>query len=393
MVEVSGYVFPNDYHILWSIMIVIYPFITGLVAGAFIVSSLYHLFDKTELKPIARFSMAASFAFLLFAPIPLLLHLGHPERAFNVMLTPNFSSAMSGFGIIYSCYFVILLFEIWLVFRRDIIIYARRSRGLKRMCYKALALWTYDDSPEALEFDRKAVRFFAGLGIPGAFILHGYVGFMFGALKSNPWWSTPLMPIIFIFSAIVSGIAVLIISYQAFMKFKGRPIDRPCMESLSRWLLLFLILAFSLEMLEIICLSYEKAEDWEIIHKLLTTKLSFSFLALQVVAGSVIPLIILSIVALMTPYLKDQALNMLSLFASCLLVVQVFSMRWNVVIGGQLFSKSLKGLREPYSPEFWGHEGLGMAMVVLVAPFVVLLVFEKVLPFFSGPDEAPSEGS
>jgi Ni/Fe-hydrogenase subunit HybB-like protein len=383
MIEVTGYVFPNDYHILWTIMIVLYPYITGLVAGAFVVSSLYHLFNISALKPIARFSLAASLAFLLFAPVPLLLHLGHPERCLNVMITPNPSSAMAGFGFLYSFYFIVLVLEIWLIFRKDIIMYARQSRGLKRFFYKTLALYTYDISPPALALDQKLIKVLAAIGLPAACILHGYVGFIFGALKSNPWWSTPLMPIIFLFSAVVSGIAMLVLLYHAFMFFKGMPVDRPCLERMIRWLWLFMILAVSLEMLELISLSYEQAEDWEIIHQLLTTKLSFSFLAVQVIGGSLIPFLILMMLVLMNQYLKREALIVLSLFASALLLVQVFSMRWNVVIGGQLFSKSFRGLREVYVPEFLGREGLGLAILVFLAPFVVLFIFERVLPTFA----------
>ena len=62
--ELTGFLFPNDVHILWSLMIVLYPYITGLVAGAFIVSSLYHVFGREELKPVARFSLATSLCFL-----------------------------------------------------------------------------------------------------------------------------------------------------------------------------------------------------------------------------------------------------------------------------------------------------------------------------------------
>ena len=382
MIETTGFVFPNDYHVLWSIMIVLYPYITGLVAGAFIVSSLYHLFHKEEFKPVARFSLATSLAFLLLAPIPLLLHLGHPERGLFVMVTPNSSSAMAGFGFFYSFYLIVLLLEIWLIFRKDIIMYARQSRGIKRFFYKALALWTYNISDKALAFDKKATTILAAIGIPAACILHGYVGFIFGALKSNPWWSTPLMPIIFLFSAVVSGMALLMILYQIFMKFKGMRIDRACLEGLVRWLWLFMILAVSLEMLELISIAYKRAEDWEIIHQLLTTKLSFSFFAVQIIGGSLIPFLILMVLVLLNRYIMDKALYVLSLIASGLLLIQVFAMRWNVVIGGQLFSKSLAGLREPYTPEFWGHEGLGMAMLVMLTPLVILVVFEKVLPTF-----------
>ena len=106
------YVFPNDLHVHWTLMIVLYPYITGIVAGAFIVSSLYHVFNVKELKPISHFSLLFAFAFLVCATLPLLNHLGHPERALSMLITPSPTSAMAGFGYIYATYFILLTLEI-----------------------------------------------------------------------------------------------------------------------------------------------------------------------------------------------------------------------------------------------------------------------------------------
>jgi Ni/Fe-hydrogenase subunit HybB-like protein len=387
MLETIGFVFPNDLHIHWSLMIVLYPYITGLVAGAFVVSSLYHVFDMEALKPVSRFALMASLAFLLVATWPLLLHLGHPFRGINVMITPNATSAMAGFGYFYSGYLMILLFEVWLVFRKDIITYARRSRGLKQTIYKILALGVYDTSEKAQAIDRKMVKFLAAIGIPGAFLLHGYVGFLFGALKSNPWWSTPLMPIIFIFSAVVSGIAALIVMYQVAMKLKGLVIDRNCIDTMCGWLWMFLMITASLELLELVTLSYEKAEEWEIIGQLLAGPLSFSFLGLQMIVGVLIPFILLMIIVLLRENMGDRVANTLSFTAATLLLIQVFAMRWNVVIGGQMISKSLAGLREAYKPELFGKEGIMAAIGIMIVPFIIIFVAEWLLPMFRYSEE------
>jgi Ni/Fe-hydrogenase subunit HybB-like protein len=387
MLETIGFVFPNDLHIHWSLMIVLYPYITGLVAGAFVVSSLYHVFDMEALKPVSRFALMASLAFLLVATWPLLLHLGHPFRGINVMITPNPTSAMAGFGYFYSGYLIILLFEVWLVFRKDIITYARRSRGLKQTIYKILALGVYDTSEKAQAIDRKMVKFLAAIGIPGAFLLHGYVGFLFGALKSNPWWSTPLMPIIFIFSAVVSGIAALIVMYQVAMKLKGLVIDRNCIDTMCGWLWMFLMITASLELLELVTLSYEKAEEWEIIGQLLGGPLSFSFLGLQMIVGVLIPFILLMIIVLLRENMGDRVANTLSFTAATLLLIQVFAMRWNVVIGGQMISKSLAGLREAYKPELFGKEGIMAAIGIMIVPFIIIFVAEWLLPMFRYSEE------
>ena len=95
MPEITGYAFPNDIHVHWSLMIVMYPYITGFVAGAFIVSALFHVFGREEFRPVARLAMATSFCFMAVATLPLNLHLGHPERSWLVMVScPPCSAAM-----------------------------------------------------------------------------------------------------------------------------------------------------------------------------------------------------------------------------------------------------------------------------------------------------------
>ena len=392
MHEVSGYLFPNDVHIMWSLMIVLYPYVTGVVAGAFIVSSLYHIFGRIELKPVARLSLVASLAFLLVAPLPLLFHLGHPERAFNILITPHFTSAMAAFGLIFAIYLTLVIMEIWLVYRKDIILLARRSRGFKRAFFAILALGVYDTSDEALHKDHRVIIVLASLGIPAACILHGYVGFMFGSVKANNFWSTPLMPIIFLFSAVTSGIAMIMVLYQALMKLSGRNIDRECVQSLSSWLWLFAIVTVTLELLEIVTLAYERNEEWLVIAPLLSTKLAFSFIGVQMIFGSLIPILILGIVVLMRPFLTDPLRNTLAFSASFILLIQVFAMRWNVVIGGQIFSKSMMGFRESYTPTLFEKEGIFFAFIIFIIPFLFMAVFNRYLPLYEDSKELKVSG-
>ena len=152
-----------------------------------------------------------------------------------------------------------------------------------------------------------------------------------------------------------------------------------CVSALASWLWFFLILTITLEELELIVMAYEKSESWLIISELLTTRLSFSYVTMQMIVGGLIPLILLAVVVLMNRYLHEKVRNTLATVAAFLTLIQVFSMRWNIVIGGQLLSKSLRGLRSPYEPEILGREGVLMAMALFVAPFVILWVFDRVL--------------
>ena len=259
-----GYIYPNEIEIQWSILIVLYPYITGLVAGAFIASSLYHVFGKQEIKPVARFALLTALAFLLVATLPLV---GNPLRGIEIMFTPHLTSAMSGFGYIYSFYLIIVVLEIWLSFREDIVKNALKYKGWKKLMYSSLALFSYDISEKALHSDEKFARKLAIIGIPSAAFLHGYVGFIFGGIKANPWWSTPLMPIIFLMSAIVSGIALLILLYLTASWLRKKAINYNTLFSLAHYLWVFLILDVTLELLEIISMKYESLEEIEIIDR------------------------------------------------------------------------------------------------------------------------------
>src|SRR6202007_708112 len=138
---VDGFMYPNEVELQWSLLIVLYPFITGLVAGAFILRSRERVFKVEEVKPPYRLALLTALAFLLVAPLPLQLHLGHPERSLEMYLTPHRSSAMAMFGFGYLWYLMgVLLLEIWLDYRREIVLLSQTSSGARRFVYRVLTL-------------------------------------------------------------------------------------------------------------------------------------------------------------------------------------------------------------------------------------------------------------
>lgn len=387
----EGYVLPNQAHIYWTSMIVLYPYITGIVAGAFIISSLHHVFDKDELKPVSRFAMVMAFAFLLFATLPLLNHLGHPERALNIMFTPNLTSAMAGFGFIYSAYLFILAVEIWLVYRTDIVhLYNETKYPALKPVYWLLALGVLDISEEAKALDHKVMVVLAAIGIPAACGLHGYVGFIFGAIKANPWWASPLMPVIFLLSAIVSGVAMVMICYIVIHWVKGREINGECVTALIETAWYFLIIDVSLELLELINHAYMANEDWIILKQLVTGKLFVSMFVIQILLGSVVPFFAMGAVVIFKQRVPAAVRNVIGVVCGLLLLAQVGAMRWNVVMGGQMFSKSLRGFLN-FQIDIYGREGLIAAAVILCLPFVVIYVFSRLLPLWGSVDTFPKE--
>jgi Ni/Fe-hydrogenase subunit HybB-like protein len=378
MKGVIGFIYPNEIELHWGLLIVIYPYITGLVAGAFILASLEKVFNVKEVQPTYRLALLTALAFLIAAPLPLLTHLGRPERFYEILLTPNVQSAMAMFGFVYAWYLMaVLLLEIWFDYRKDLIIWAQNGKGLKKWIHKAISLFSSDVSEQAVQFDKKAVKTITIIGIPSAFLLHGYVGFIFGSVKANPWWSSVLMPIVFLFSAIVSGIALVMIIYMVSTLLRGKELDMPCLDKLASFLFYAMIIDFSLEALDFIQRIYESEESIHILSSLISERLFVSLIVVQLFLGMLVPLFAIASVKMFS--LPAELRKYTYLISALLVQVGIFTTRWNIVIGGQLFSKSFRGLTA-YKMTVGGIEGLVVSSFLLFLPIIILVILIKILP-------------
>lgn len=400
------FVLPNEY-IYWSIQIVMYPFMTGLVAGAFVLSSLYHVFGIKQLKDIARFALVFSFALLPAALLPLMLHLQYPLRGINVLMTPHFTSAIAAFGIVFTTYFAIVASELWFLYRKHFVeqsLFLKNrphktlSETLFYILYTVLTLGSYDISQQAQHRDKKVIPILAGIGIPVALFLHGYAGFIFGSVKANALWMTPLMPVIFIMSAIVSGIALCMLTYIVTMEIRKllarrkqsptyslerreeiKGVEINVIKMTSRYLLFFLIFAISLELLDLIFRGYTGVKSWDVLRSVLYGKDFIPIFIFQYGLGNLVPLILF-----LTPRLTIRR----AIIGVILVLFGVFMMRWNVVIGGQAFSLTFAGYMQ-YNMPIIPHgmetlkEGLVGALGVFIFPFILFYFLSKIVPIFA----------
>ncbi len=378
----TGYVYPNEGTIQWSVLIVIYPYLTGLVAGAFTVSSFYHVFGMQRFKPVARLALLTSLCVMVFVPVPLLIHLGHPERSMYSMITPHLTSAFAMFGFFAAFYMVLLMLECWFVFRADNVKQARNSTGIKRTFYRAVTLWSDDLSPRALALDAKWLLTLAIVGIPSAHGLHGYIGFVYGSLKARHWWESDLMPVIFLFSAIVSGVALLMVLYVITSKIRRVPIDHACLKGMMYALWGFLMFTVILEALAFANLVYKGREGVDMIMAYVQGPLFVRYFVLQFGVGALLPIGVMGLmVALNT---RGRAFVTGATICALLVLMNVLMMRWNVVIGGQEIAKSTKGLLTYHMP-VWGEEGLVSATILTLAPFGLLWLLTRLFPPWADP--------
>ena len=373
----TGYVYPNETIIPWGVLIVIYPYLTGLVAGAFTVSSFYHVFGMQQFKPVARLALLTSLSVMLFVPAPLLLHLGHPERSYLSMVTPHLTSAFAMFGFFAAFYTILLVLEVWFVFRADNVARAQNSTGLARSFYRAVTLWSDDVSPRARVIDAKWLLILAIVGIPSAHGLHGYIGFVYGSLKARQWWESDLMPVIFLFSAIVSGIALLMVLYVVTSKLRRVRIDFACLKGLTLALWGFLMFTVILEGLEFANLVYKGKEGVDMIMEYVQGPLFWRYFVLQFGFGALLPVALMGLMIAFGS--RGKAFVMGAMTSAFLVLMNVLLMRWNVVIGGQEISKTGKGLLT-YPMTLLGHESFVSALILTIAPFILLWVLIRLFP-------------
>jgi Ni/Fe-hydrogenase subunit HybB-like protein len=182
---------------------------------------------------------------------------------------------------------------------------------------------------------------------------------------------------VFIFSAMVSGIACVMLLYMATTKLRGKQIDMRCVDTIAMYLFYTFIIDFSLEMLDLIHRIYEADESFRSLDFMVHSKLYFSHIVVQICLGTLVPLILLAITQV--THLPEIVRKRMYATTGVLTLIGIFAMRWNVVIGGQLFSKSFLGYTT-YKMSMVTREGLLPAVALTILPLGILWILIKLLP-------------
>jgi Ni/Fe-hydrogenase subunit HybB-like protein len=149
-----------------------------------------------------------------------------------------------------------------------------------------------------------------------------------------------------------------------------------CLDTIARYLLYAFLIDFSLELLDLAHRIYEADESFKTLDFMVHTRLFLSQIVLQIVVGTLVPIVLLASARLV----QNAPLRRLVYgLAGVLTLIGIFAMRWNVVIGGQLFSKSFLGYTT-YKLQFATREGLGVSLLLLILPFVLLAGLVRILP-------------
>ena len=305
------------------------------------------------MQPTYRLSLLTALAFLIVAPLPLLAHLGHPERCFEMFLTPNLNSAMAMFGFVYAWYLMVVLRVGNLVrLPQGPGVWAAAGKGLRRLPAPALDAGRDDISPggAALRSPRGPAdhpdRHPVGLSAAWLRRFHFRVGQGQSVVEQRA--DPDRVP--FLGDGLGHRAGALLFLVSSLVR--GTEIDMPCADKLASFLLYALIVDFSLELLDFIHRLYQAEESIKILSQMIASRLFLSLMILQVLLGTLLPMLAAGLGEPRLPLTRPRpgagpgrtpAAGLLR-SPRCLIQIGIFSTRWNVVIGGQLFSKSLRGL-------------------------------------------------
>lgn len=281
----------------FGLNIAIYFYLTGLSAGSFILSTLAYGFGLNRYKPLGKVGVVLATLLLVIAPLFLLIHIGMPYRAWHLFVYLNMSSPITWGSFLLVLYPINCIIYGYFMFREKM----------------------------------KPTRVFGLIGIPLAVAVHGYTGFILAFGKARALWNTALMPILFLASAIVSGIALMILVCIIKDRFfsKEKRIDQKLIMSLAR--LLAWMIAFDLFLVgsDLLVLSISHSDAQAAVRLLLFGKFSFLFIVVENLLGKIVPFIFLAL-----PRLRSMAAVVV---ASVLVVIGIFFMRYVVVVGGEFF--------------------------------------------------------
>jgi Ni/Fe-hydrogenase subunit HybB-like protein len=207
-------------------------------------------------------------------------------------------------------------------------------------------------------------------------LLHGYVGFIFGSIKANPWWGNVLMPIMFILSAIVSGIALCVFNYIVLTWIRRKTVDMRCLDAMAMFLFYALLVDAVVETLDVLHRGFAAEEGFAVLQTMIREKLFYTLNVGQVTVGTLLPLLMLGSLQILRRSVPEAARRTMIFCSGAAILFGVLMMRWNVVMGGQFFSKSLRGVMS-YKMEFAGQEGWLISAVIMCLPFIILTVLVK----------------
>lgn len=332
----------------WGLWIAAYVYFVGLSAGAFLLSSMIYVFGLRRLEPIGKLALFTALVSLMAALLTIWLDLGHMERFYFVFTRGNAGSMMAWIVWLYTAYFVLLTVELWFAMRGDLMEVAGEP-GLRGR-FASLLLGRFREAfgerqvlplsePYSRASDMRMVRLLGAMGVPLAIAFHGGVGALFGVVGARAFWNAPLVPLLFIVGALVSGGGLLTFITAFFWPDRGSEKHRDMVIYLGQITLGLLAVYLIMVWAEYSITFYaDIPAESEVLYQVLGGPYPWVFWVFQVGLGAVVP------IAMMT--MRPRSVPWVGI-AAFLIAATFLATRLNIVIPG-LIEPQLVGLDTAY---------------------------------------------
>jgi len=314
---------------VWGLYVTNYIFLIGASAGGFIIAASAHIFNVEKYKPISTLATLLALIIILLPPIFIAADLGRPDRMLHVAYpTPNPRSPLFYVLLTLTLYIILLVLEAWFSMRRRL--------AVKR---RWLTLGFDDLSEYSTERDERILRVLSSVGLPLAVSVHSVTGWIFGLMKSRPFWLSPLMAPIFLSSALVSGVALLIFVCIVVKRFAGFRIEEDTISDLARLLFMMIPIDIFFLLIEVLTVAYahEPTDMRPLLFLLVGSNAPLFWF--ELIAGALLPFVILA-----SPRYRRSA-RLLTL-TSLLILAGIWLKRWNLLMAGTLFTHEWFGWAE-----------------------------------------------
>lgn len=356
----------------WGVWVTFYIFFVGLSAGSFLVSSLAFVFGDSRYERIGRDALLVAILSMGLATCFISLDLGRIERLWHTVWYMNITSILAWEVRFYGLYITLMLAELWLSMRTDLIRLAAGETGFKGRLAKFLSFGQTDTSDQSVKRDHRWLKILGAVGIPVAiFGVHGGTGSLFAVVKAMPYWHSGLFPVLFVVSALVSGTALLLFIHLTRSRCQERQIDLEVMRGLSSLLLLFLAIDLTLEFYEFFIAAYGmKEQELATLQIMFTGPMKWVFWLIQLGLGAALPIFLL------THSSRKHSPDSVA-FASLAVICGILGVRFNIVLPPHLIAK-LPGLPAGvYSPSL---VEIASSLGVIAGGIVCYLLAVRLLP-------------
>jgi Ni/Fe-hydrogenase subunit HybB-like protein len=358
--------------VMWGIYIVNFIFFVGISYAGTLLSAVLRLVGAEWRRPITRVAEIVTVVALFIAAMLIFADLGRPLVApLHMFLFGQISAPFVWDMMVLSSYFVGALIFLYLPLIPDVArlrdAFASRG-GFRYGVYRALALnWRGDASQERRL--NKAVAVMAISIIPLAVLAHSVVAWIFG-VTVRPLWNSTIFAPYFVWGAVFSGTAVIIVVmalYRRFWGFGTYFTDRHFVNL--GYILLLLNLGYMyFTFSEYLTIGYTVTTDYGPVLMSILTGVHAPAFWFAIILGMILPAILVAV-----PWTRNVGGIT---FASVLVIAGMWLKRWIIVVPPQEVAGTPAGLGT-YTPN-------AIEWLLTLGPFAALalafLVFQRFFP-------------